>query len=77
MLCSVFAVKTVKQCSRDTHTSGLSRVLLQGSQKQQSPEQIVLVPLAVTLAYLALPPLTFPAMLNVARVAQKGFYCWL
>lgn len=39
----------------ETHTNGLSRVCLQGSQKQQSPEQIVLVPLAVTLACLALP----------------------
>lgn len=57
-----------------THTNGLSRVLLQGSQKQQSPEQIVLVLLAVTLAYLALPLLTFPAMLNVVRVAKKGFF---
>lgn len=61
----------------DTHTHGPSRVLLQGSQKQPSPEQIVLVPLTVAPAYLALPLLTFPAMLNVVRVAKKGFYCWL
>lgn len=66
MLCNVFAIK---QYSR--HTNGLSRVLLSGSQKQPSPEQ------TVTMAYLALPLLTFPAMLNVVRAAKEGFYCWL
>lgn len=68
--CNVFAVK---QCSRHIHTNDLSRVLLQGSQKQPSPEQIVLVPLTVSLAYLALSLLTFPAMLNVVWVVKKGF----
>lgn len=63
-------------CSQ-TDTRSLGRVLLPGSQKQQSPDQIVLVLLVVTLAYLTLPFLTFPASLNVAREALKGFYCWL
>lgn len=45
MLCCVVAVKQTADTHIHTYTNGLSRVLLQGSEKQQSPEQIVLVPL--------------------------------